>query len=62
MFRIFMYRRTSGTERSPIEHPSHDDHGNDTGCDPTNYVHHELLSGLTTLVSSGSTSSGAKYR
>jgi hypothetical protein len=47
-----------GTE--PDQHPSHDDNGNNTCCDPTNYIHHELLSGLTTRASSGSTSSGAK--
>ena len=46
----------------PDQHTSHDDDCDDTCCYPTNYIHHELLSGLTILVSSGSTSSGAKYR
>src|SRR5258705_3430159 len=46
----------------PDQHPSQDDNGDDTCCDPTDYIHPELLSWLTALASSGSTSSGAKYR
>ena len=44
MFRIFMYRRASGMERSPIEHPSHDHHGNDAvATQPTTSIMNSYL-------------------
>ena len=62
MFRIFMYRRTSGMERSPTSTPATTTTATTpVATQPITSIMNSYL-GLTARVSSGSTSSGAKYR
>ena len=63
ILRIFRYRWTSGIDLTPTTTPADHRDGDHQRGDPSDHVHVGLLlSGLISAVSSGSISSGEKYR